>query len=200
MKEQDLRLQTLDLLEETGLNWTVKKEPLISVVDGKETDSFGLFRSDDHSHLATVGNRYTPYQNYELAEALLEATSQIDMKITRGGQLMGGKKVYLQAELPEVYIGKSGMNRWITGVNSHGFKSGAFGSTGTVIICDNTWMMAYGDLSKFRHTESIVQRVLEFVEGMKKALSLDEQLIENFEIMAAASIKDDIFEIGRAHV
>ena len=47
MKEQDLRLQTLDLLEETGLNWTVKKEPLISVVDGKETDSFGLFRSDE---------------------------------------------------------------------------------------------------------------------------------------------------------
>lgn len=193
MNDQDLKLQTLEILEETGLNWTVKKESLISVVGAKETDSFGLFRSDNHSHLATVGSRYTPYQNYELAEALLEATSMVDMKISRGGELNEGKRVYLQAELPDVYIGKSDMKRWITGLGSHGLNSVALGSTGTVVVCQNTYLMAYGELSKFRHTKTIKERVLEFVEGMKKALRLDNDLVDTFKVMATSSIKDDIF-------
>jgi phage/plasmid-like protein (TIGR03299 family) len=193
MKNKDLNMQVLDLLDSTGLNWTVKQEPLISAVDGHETKSFGLFRKDTGDYLSTVGNRYKVYQNYELAEALVEATSEIDLEVTRGGMLNKGAKVYLQAELPTAFIGKSDMRRWVTGLNSHdGTSAIGFGSTGTVVVCQNTWYMAYGDLSRFRHGVSASERILTFVKGLKKAMTLDEQLVEKMQIMATATIKDEI--------
>jgi hypothetical protein len=189
---ENLQERTLDLLMETGLNWTVTKESLMSF-DGKPTDSFGLFRSDNGQHLATVQKRYEVYQNFELAEAILEATQTLDLNVTRGGELSGGRKVYLQAELPEVYIGKSGMQRWITGVNSHTGKSKiGFGSSGTVIVCQNTWYKAYGELAKFAHNSTAAERVNEFIKGMRLALGLDENLIKKFRIMADQPIKDEI--------
>ena len=38
--------KTFELLQSTGLNWTVKKEELVSK-DGKPTESYGIFKSDD---------------------------------------------------------------------------------------------------------------------------------------------------------
>src|SRR5680860_456600 len=64
--------KVLDLLERTELNWTVNKEPLISL-DELKTESFGLFRNDNDKWLGTVGNRYTVYQNLNLAEVIVKA-------------------------------------------------------------------------------------------------------------------------------
>lgn len=193
MNKEQIALKTFDLLESTGLNWTVTKEPLVSL-DGKPTNSFGLFRKDNHSHLATVGKRYEPYQNYQLAEALIEATESIDLPLTRGGQLSGGGKVYLQAELPEMYIGKSGVQRYITGVNSHdGTTSIGFGSSGTVIVCQNTWYMAFGQLSKFRHTVSAEERIKVFIEGMRTALGLELKLLKRFKQMSELPVPDELY-------
>lgn len=189
---EELRNQVLELLIEFGLNWTVTKEPLFSS-DGKPTSSFGLFRSDTKQHLATVKSRYEVYDNHQLVEAMLEATANIDMNVTNGGVLKDGQRVYLQAELPEVYIGKSGMKRQITGVNSHGEKAIGFGSSGTVIVCNNTWMMSYGELSKFRHTISAAERVKLFIEGMRQAMGLDEGVIRTFKKMADVRLKDEVF-------
>jgi hypothetical protein len=55
--------KTFDLLEATGLNWTVSKE-LLTSSDGKITESFGMFRSDNKEWLGTVGNRYKAMQNF----------------------------------------------------------------------------------------------------------------------------------------
>src|SRR5690606_10334310 len=184
MNKKSIEEQTFDLLEGTGLNWTVTKEALVSVEGNKPTTSFGLFRKDNGSHLATVTKRYQIYQNYELAEAIIQATHEIGLQTTRGGQLDGGKRVYLQAELPEVHIGKSGVQRWMTGIGVHGGGSVGFGSTDVVIVCRNTFYKAYGDLSKFRHTASIQDRVKEFIQGIKIALGIAEQQIETYKIMA----------------
>lgn len=191
---KDLGERTFALLEETGLNWTVKKETLISSVDAKKTDSFGLFRNDNGTHLGTVKKRYEVYQNYQLAEALIQATEEINMNVSRGGMLNGGAKVYLQAELPSVYIGKSDMKRMITGLNSHdGSRAIAFGSTDIVVVCHNTFHMAYGDLSKFRHTASAKEQIKIFIEGMRIALGLEEKKIETMRVMADVKINEEIF-------
>ena len=185
--------KVLDLLIQTGLNWSVNKLPLVSQ-EGFETNSFGLFRSDNNAHVGTVGNQYQVYDNYELAEAIIQATESIGISATRGGELNGGKKVYIQASLPDEYVGKSALQRWVTGLNAHdATKQIGFGSSGTVVVCQNTFHKAYGELSKFRHTMNAKERIIEFVSGMRRAIGLDEGLIERFKIMADLPIKDEIF-------
>src|SRR5690606_27085729 len=192
---RSIQEKTFELLEATGLNWTGTKEELFTQDGRKATGNFGLFRKDNQQCLTVVGKRYEVYQNYQLAEALIEATESINLPLTRGGALKGGAKVYLQAELPEEYIGKSGMKRYITGVNSHdGTTSIGFGSSGTVIVCENTYFMAFGELSKFRHTISAEERIKVFIEGMRKALGLEQQIIKRFKQMADLPIKEEIFD------
>jgi hypothetical protein len=193
--------KVFDFLESTGLNWTVTKEPLVSGIDGKKSTSYGLFRQDppgretanDKLHLFTVTKTYTPLQNYEVAQALIEATESVGMKTTRGGQLNGGKNIYLQAELPDEFIGRSALKRWITGLNTHGSKSAAFGSTDTVVVCENTFYKAFGELTKFRHTASIQERVQEFVDGIKEALGQESRKIKVYKAMENTPLKESIF-------
>jgi hypothetical protein len=194
MNTKSLEEKTFDLLESTGLNWSVTKEPLVSAIDGKQSSSFGLFRKDNGTHLDTVTDRYKILQNHEVASALIEATAQVDLTATRGGQLSGGKHIYIQAELPSIFIGKSksDLKRWLSGLNTHGGKSAAFGSTNTVIVCQNTFHMAFKELSKFRHSESIQERVAEFVAGIRRALGFEQQQIETYKIMADTKIGDEI--------
>jgi hypothetical protein len=139
-----------------------------------------------------VTDRYSVFQNYELAEAIVEATHEIGLETTRGGQLNGGQKVYLQAEMPSSYIGKSDVKRWLTGLGHHGGGSVAFGSTDVVVICQNTFYKAYGELSKFRHTASIKERVKEFVENFKIALGIAQQQLQTYKIMANVPIQDQL--------
>jgi len=184
--------KTFDLLEATGLNWTVTKESLVSQ-DGKPTNSYGLFRKDNGNHLYTVGKRYEVYQNYQLAEALITATESIDLTLSRGGMLSGGAKVYLQAELPQEYIGKSGVKRHITGLNSFDGACIGFGSSNTVVVCQNTWFMAYGELSKFRHTLTADEKIKTFIEGLRTAMQLEGELVTKCKIMADLPMRDEIF-------
>lgn len=191
---KNFNLATFELLEATGLNWTVNKEPLFSQ-DQKPTESFGMFRNDSGAWLGTVGNRYAPMQNFELAETIVQATDQLDLKTQRGGQLSGGSKVYLQAELPDSFIGNSNVKRWITGLNSHdGSSSIGFGSSSTVVVCQNTFYKAYKDLSKFRHTQSAQERIKAAVADLRKALQLDNDLMDNFKRMADVPLQDEMIE------
>lgn len=186
--------KTFDLLEKTGLNWSVKKEALQSA-DGKQTESFGMFRSDNSGWLGTVGNRYVPFQNSELAETIVAASESINIEVNRGGQLLKGKKVYLQAQLPDEHIGESGVKRLITALNSHdGSTSIAFGSSSTVVVCQNTFFRAYGEINKFRHTVTAKDRVNAAILDLRATLKLDEQLMTSFKRMADLPMKDEIVE------
>lgn len=193
MNTKSIEEKTFDLLEATGLNWTVLKEPLVSGVDGKKTTSFGLFRKDTGLHLSTVTKRYTILQNHEVAQALIEATEKVNLEATRGGQLDSGKRIYIQAALPDEFVGKSALQRWLTGLNVHGGESAAFGSTDTVVVCRNTFYRAYAQSTKFRHTASIQERVDEFVKGIRIALGFEARQLKVFKTMADVPLKDDIF-------
>ena len=186
--------QTFELLEATGLNWTVNKIDLVSP-QGYTTESFGIFRNDSNEWLGTVGNRYVPMQNYELAETIVEATNGIGLVTTKGGQLSGGSKVYLQAALPDEFIGKSGVKRNITALNSHdGSSSIGFGSSSTVVVCTNTFYKAYKGLDKFRHTATAKERIERAVSDLRKALDLDKALMDNFKRMADMPYNEQLAE------
>jgi len=186
--------KTFNLLEATGLNWTVNKEKLFTA-NGLETNSYGIFRNDDNNWLGTVGNKYTPMQNWELAETIIEATEGIGLVTTRGGQLKNGSKVYLQAALPDEFVGRSSIKRHITALNSHdGTTSIGFGSSSTVVVCENTFFHAYKDLDKFRHFASAGESIKAAIADLRKALELDQSLMDSFKRMADMEMKDEIVE------
>jgi len=187
--------KVFNLLEATNLNWTVNKEPLITL-DGKETGSFGMFRNDTQKWLGTVGNGYTPFQNFEMAELMVKASEGIGLDMTKGGFLQEGKKVFLQIPLEDKFVGRDTIKRNLTCLNSHnGTSSIGFGSTNTVVICSNTFHKAFKDssMSKFRHSANSKENVKRAMEDMRKAMGLDEDLMRKFEVMANMPIKDEIF-------
>jgi len=190
----NLNEKAFELLEASGLNWTVTKESL-TTNDGKETESFGIFRSDNQAWLGTMGNRYVPMQNYELAETIIQASEGLELPTQRGGLFAGGKKVFLQVQLPTEVIGMGGVKRWITATNSHdGSTAIGFGSTSQVIKCSNTFHTAHKGLDKFRHTESASARVQNAMQDLRKAMQLDQGLMDDFKRMADIQLKDEMIE------
>jgi phage/plasmid-like protein (TIGR03299 family) len=190
---QNLQEKTFNLLEESGLNWTVAKQPLVTAEGNLPTDHFGLVRSNNQKVLGVVGKVYEPFQNFQMAEILLAAADGLGYDVSRGGMLRDGKKVYLQIGLPDEYIGKSDVRRMITGLNSHdGTRAIGFGSTDTVVVCENTFMMAYGQMMKFRHTMSAVEAIEEAMKGMRDALGLEAKKIAAYKKMSEITLKDDI--------
>lgn len=181
-----------EALEKTNTNFTVEKIPLMSIC-GKPTNVNGIFRSDNGEHLGTVKDRYECYQNYELLELLYDATKAIGLNITNGGFLNKGSKIYYQMELPSTFIGRSNVLRNLTALNSHdATMSIAFGSTSTVVVCQNTFHRAYQGLEKVKHTKNAKEKLDIMVENMNAAISYDNDLMDKFKIMCEHELNDEM--------
>ena len=190
--------KVFNLLDQNGLNWSTKKHPLYAKIDEQEiiTDNYGTFRSDNNEHLGTVKDRYEIFQNYELAETLVDACAGMDLEVKKGGTLQGGKKVFLQIVLPESQVGNSGIKRYLTALNSHdGSSSIGFGTTNKVVFCSNTFHAAMRDVQGIRHTASYSDRVKDAIQSIKQAITGESLLMDNFKRMSDIKIEDDKFVI-----
>lgn len=208
-----------EVLEATGLNWTVNKEPLKTAnADIPVPDYFACIRSDNNESLGIVGNRYAFLQNHEMAHTIYEAGGEVfdkDLNLTHpwnnaetlgsfgnmgGGSLKGGAKVFLQLALPDAYVGKSDIKRYITITNHHdGSGSLGFGTTNQVVCCANTFAMAQKQISKIRHTASINERVDEAAENLRRMLGFEEKQMEVFEAASNRAFdKNHIEDIVKA--
>tara|TARA_B100000900_G_scaffold15467_1_gene12254 strand:+ start:4523 stop:5419 length:897 start_codon:yes stop_codon:yes gene_type:complete len=192
-KIMDNNERIFNTLYNTGTAWSVIKEPLFTQ-DGKQTNSYGLFRSDTNQWLSTVGKRYVPMQNAELAEIMVKIQQRFGGEIK--GRAMGkieGQKIYYQLSLDNYNINGDVLKRHITCLNSHnGSHAIGFGSTNTVISCSNTFHMAMKDLTKFRHTESASKRLEIAVKEFEKALILDENLMLTYKAMNRVPVDQTI--------
>ena len=198
--------KVFNILESTGLNWTVNKHPLHAEVDGQKipTEAYGMFRNDNNMFLGTMRERYTPFQNYQMAETIVAAADGLNLPVSNGGALQDGRKVFLQVELDSQTIGNSDIKRQITVLNSHdGSAAIGFGSSNTVVVCQNTFYKAYKEIQKFRHTVTADARIKLAIADLRTAIGLDVKLMENFMRMAdikaddamAARILKAVFEI-----
>lgn len=189
---QETALRVFEVLEMTGLNWTVRKEQL-QTASGYLTPNVGVFRSDNNGWVGTVTPKYTPYQNKDLVTTIVEASGHIGLDIAKGGTLKNGQKVFVQLQLKPALIGKSKVQRYITAMNSHNGKSSiAFGSTNTVIACSNSFYRVYKELQKFRHTVATTERIKLAVMELKNTIKEDIKLMETFQMMSSMKIEDEV--------
>ena len=183
-------LKVLEVLEATNLNWSVRKEDLVSV-SGLETPNSGIYRNDTNEWLGTTSKKYTPYQNAELVTTIVEASEHIGLEIAKGGILSKGKLVYVQMELKEEFIGKSAIKRYITALNSHnGSSSIGFGSSNEVVVCQNSFFKIYKELAKFRHTATASEKIKLAVMELKNTIMEDINLMNTFKLMDSINVTD----------
>jgi hypothetical protein len=192
--------KTMNLLEKTNLNWEVKKEKLYHET-GRQTDFYGIFKYDQSTDklpaqcFGTVKDRYIPFQNWELADTLVRATEGIGITTDRGGLLGRGEKVYFQAELPNEYVGKSDVKRWVTVLNSHdGSSSIGFGSSNMVVACSNTFHRAFKDTEKFRHTASAKERIEIAIRQFQTTIHEDKMMFDTFKKMSELRADENIVQ------
>jgi phage/plasmid-like protein (TIGR03299 family) len=201
MVESNDRLQnlTLDLVNKSGLSWTIEKEPLVSPT-GRITDNYGLFRSDNGYCVGIHKKRYVHCDNYELANLLVYASSSIqDLSVenAKGGLFKGGSKVYMQIPLPSVQVGNAQVTRHLTALNSHdGSTSIALGTTQTVVSCQNTFYKAYRsqDMERVIHSKNMKDRLNSISKVLEMTIANDMQTIEIFRKMAQTSSTPIIVE------
>lgn len=192
-----------EVLQATGLNWKARKESLTTESGLILPDIYGVTRSDNGGYIGHVGDRYEFLQNHELVDICYESGKEVfDAGIQLnhpwnnaeslgsygnmgGGSLKGGSRVFVQMELPELTIGKSGVNRYITVTNAHdGSISLGFGTSNQVICCQNTFNIANKDVSKIRHTASMEQRIDEAVKSLRSIMQFEDKQMEVYEIAA----------------
>jgi hypothetical protein len=207
-----------EVLTATGLNWNVRKEKLTTESGIILPDAFASTRSDNNGYLGVVGDRYEIMQNSELVSIAYDSGKEVfstDLQLTHpwnnsetlgsfgnmgGGSLKGGSRVYVQLELPELYIGKSGIRRYITLTNAHdGTMSLGFGTSNQVICCANTFAIANKDISKIRHTASMQQKVDEAIKSLRNVLQFEDKQMEMFEMASGRAFeKKHIIDIVNA--
>lgn len=203
-----------EVLDKAGLNWDVKKVPLvippITLEDGTQIASqplgntpsqarnYANYRTDDGSCVGVASENWNVIQNRELAEFMVTAGSNLlDAANYRGGSFDNGMRVYIQAELPSTYIGKSDINRHLTALNSHvrGQALG-FGHCNEVVVCRNTFYAAMksAGVERFSHQAGLRAQLAEAAQILATALEREEKLME----LLTASAEVDYTEQAKA--
>ena len=199
-------LNTNQILEQNGLDWTVAKKPLLyagECITGAnnglhKTDYFGIVREDTGEVFSTVKETYTPTQNHTIIETMQDIAGDNDLEIIRAIPLNGGRKVLVQMKRPKnhMIIGCQDTEQYIYAINSHdGSSSLKFGFMNTVVFCQNQfgWMNSNA-FSGYRHTQSIQDKVKELPSIIN--FSGEEEKIAELQHFSGQSIgKDAIHEM-----
>ena len=184
MTEQSNRIQ--DVLNETGLNWTVRQETLNTESGIVVPKQMAIVREDTNTVLAVHGDGYFPYQNHQLIELLDKVSNQIGLPIHRGGMFGDGAKVFIQLKSNDLKLGTDRVEGFITGVNSFdGSTSLAFGPSNITISCQNSFYAAFRNMdTKVRHTKNMIMRVDEICRGLEGVIREEAEMFEDIKKMS----------------
>jgi len=156
-----------------------------------------------------MGKDYTPVQIREAFGVLDQLVEDGEIVLETVGSLADGRKTFMAAKLTgenlEIVPGDI-MERYLVVRDSYdGSTTLDFGASGTLIVCENTERMAFGEaqrkgqISKQKHTKGIMSetRVLQ----AREALGLASQSFEAYAILGKqlASIKMSTDDVEAFH-
>lgn len=176
-----------DILNASNLNWTVRKEKVITESGLEIPKQFAIVREDTNTVFEkTMGENYYPYQNHELAELLDKVSGMKGMAIHRGGEFKNGQRVYIQLKSNDLTLGTDRIEGYLSGINSFdGSTSLAFGPSNITISCQNTFFAAFREMNtKIRHTKNMTIKVDEVCRALDVVLEEEAKTFENIRLLS----------------
>lgn len=148
-------------LEKSKLNWTVRKEGLVTTSGIIVPEKIAIVREDTNTILGVHSDSYTPYQNSELFDLLDKVSKQSGLPLHNSGLFNGGEKVYVQLKSNDLNLPGDRIEGFITGINSFdGSTALGFGNSSLTISCMNTFWGSYRQIeTKIKHSTSIHNRI-----------------------------------------
>lgn len=175
--------RTQQVLDQVGLNWTVREESITTESGIIVPKSKAIIREDTNTVLSVHGDGYFPYQNHQMVELLDKVSQQVGLPIHKGGYFGGGEKVFLQLKSNDLKLGNDRVEGYITGVNSFdGSTSLAFGPSNITISCQNSFFAAFRNLNtKIRHTKNMEMRIDDICRGLEGVLEEEKEMFEDIK-------------------
>lgn len=169
-----------------GLDWDVVQKPIFTQDGIKIKGYYANVRDFDGSVLGVVTNRYKVVQNRE-AFAFTDGLLGEGVRYETAGSLMGGRKTWILAKLPEKYIiqGEQIMPYLVFSNTHDGSGAIKIAMTPVRVVCNNTLNLALdtasriwsvhhtGDIAaKFEDTKETMYRAEEYMSGLGKAFDV----------------------------
>lgn len=175
--------RTQQVLDQVGLNWTVREESITTESGIIVPKSKAIIREDTNTVLSVHGDGYFPYQNHQMVELLDKVSQQVGLPIHKGGYFGDGEKVFLQLKSNDLKLGNDRVEGYITGVNSFdGSTSLAFGPSNITISCQNSFFAAFRNLNaKIRHTKNMEMRIDDICRGLEGVLEEEKEMFEDIK-------------------
>lgn len=166
-----------------GLDWKVEAKPIYND-KGIEIPGYKANTRDiDDKVLGLVSNRYKLVQNseaFDFTDSLIGG----DVKYETAGSLLGGKRIFLLARLPEKKILGDDFDNYICFTNSHD-GTGAIQAcmTPVRVVCQNTLNLALDKATRKWSTKHI-GNIESKMEEARHTLQLADQYMDNLAVVA----------------
>lgn len=187
-----------EAIEICKLDWEVKlRQAYFHGPQGKltpvEPESYSVMRTSDGQPLGLVGKSFEPLQNREAFAGFDGWAKHGDLTYVAGGQVQGGKRVFIQARLGEDYLvgGVDPVRPYALLYNGHdGTKALTVLMTPTRLSCANQLAatLAKADTKVvIRHTKTIHERLAKCGEALGITQHRIADMFHAFDVMAQSA-------------
>lgn len=163
------------MIEEAGLSWEVKVEPLYSA-DMADTGYRGIFRQDTRRCLGTVKGRYVPVQNRDMFTALDSLLSDGILKYESAGSIKAGETVWALARVPSLtadIVPGDTISSYVLATGDHNGKGAvSFLYTALRLVCGNGLTMALNtakSITRVCHSGDVEAKMSEAMDLLANA-------------------------------
>lgn len=156
------------------IDWNVLEAPVsVTLPDGTSREignKKALLRDDTFAQLGFVSKSYEVVQNSVLTGLVRPLVEEGLLEVKNTGWIKGGRLVFVQAQMAEEFtVAGESHQGMLTLLNSHdGSTQLSAGVTDIRVICQNTFAMAYSEMStRLQHKLGVNERALGITETLE---------------------------------
>lgn len=187
-------LDSREALIAAGLDWTVIQKPVFTQDGVLIRGYYANIRDYDGSILGVVTNRYKVVQNRD-AFAFTDSLLGEGVRYETAGSLIGGRKTWILARLPERYIiqGEQIMPYLVFSNTHDGSGAIKIAMTPIRVVCNNTLNLALANASRvwsIHHTGDTAAKLEDAKETIYRANEYMAELGKTFDVLSRKKVTD----------
>jgi phage/plasmid-like protein (TIGR03299 family) len=179
-------LTPAQMMKAAGLDWSVKKAPLMFNGNQVAGDKMALYRESDNKFLDVVSKTWEPVQNEEAFDFYNEFCAAGDMEMHTAGSLKDGQLVWALAKVKdsfELFKGDQ-VDNYLLFTNPHKFGKGVdIRMTPIRVVCNNTLTLSIN--AKAKNSVSLTHRKAFVKEEALEALGAAKEQFDKYKEMAS---------------